>query len=59
MYFDAVLTSRLVDVIFNGTPEEVREFLEKAIKEDKIRFDDVVCRGRDMRLISIEEYLAS
>lgn len=54
MYFDAVLDFDLRP-LFNGTPEETREFL---LKQDKVFQSRVrVCVGYSMWIVPVEEYL--
>jgi hypothetical protein len=52
MYFDAVIDSEMTPV-FNGTPQEVRAWLDTA--PDTLKYN--VCIGADLRIVSVEEYL--
>lgn len=53
MYFDAVLDERM-NPIFNGTPEETKKWLSENRNNPDVA---QVCDGRNMRLVSIDDYL--
>lgn len=53
MYFDAVLDKNM-QPIFNGTPQETREWLQLNISDNRI---DSICIGKTMQLVTIKEYL--
>jgi hypothetical protein len=53
VYFDAVLDENRMPV-FNGTPDETREFLRTNENNDGLR----VCAGRTLKIMSVEDYLA-
>lgn len=55
MYFDAVL-DRETYPVFNGTPAETKEWLQK---NPQAHEDKVVCVGRTMKLVSIPDYLST
>lgn len=55
MYFDAVLTKDCVPV-FNGTPEETREWLIANHDPEAKHLD--VCVGSTLKYMTISEYLA-
>ena len=52
MYFDAVLNNDM-EPLFNGTPAEVKDWLEKNETDISI----LVCLGETMRVVSVPEYL--
>ena len=54
MYFDAVLDFNMKP-LFNGTPEETKEWLKKQTPEfqDTVR----VCVGYSMQMVTVSEYL--
>lgn len=51
--FDAVLDDRKKP-LYNGTPEEVLMWLES---QPSIQNEVMVCIGRTMRFVTVEEYL--
>jgi len=51
-YFDAVLTQDMLP-LYNGTPEEVRTWLEKNTTFESI----IVCDGRTLECMSPSVYL--
>lgn len=55
MYFDAVLRKNTNIVLFNGTPEETREYLKKVAEADQDKL--IVIRGVDLISYSVSEYL--
>lgn len=56
MFFDAVVNDRMVP-LFNGTPREVRVWLARL--EDGAEKGLRVCVGSDLRVVSVQEYLAA
>jgi hypothetical protein len=55
MFFDAVLTKSMRPV-FNGTPDETKDWLVKNLERAHI-YD--VCVGRTMQIVPTSEYLAN
>lgn len=53
MYFDAVLDSQM-EPLFNGTPQQVKNWLKKAELDDSMQ----VCVGKTLQIITVNEYLA-
>lgn len=51
-YFDAVLDENM-QVLFNGTPQDTKEWLEKSKTDSSVR----VCIGESMVLVTIPEYM--
>jgi hypothetical protein len=59
VYFDAVVVSASMQVIYNNTPDAVRSFLENLTDEfPQVTRTYSVCAGRTMKLYSVEDYLA-
>jgi len=56
MYFDAVVYHATQNVIFNGTPEETKDFLKKM--EENFYPHVSVYDGRTLRQWAVKEYLA-
>jgi len=54
MYFDAVLRENGIDVVFNGTPQEVVEFLKSQKEEDRQNW--WVCRGESLKYYTPNDY---
>jgi hypothetical protein len=54
MYFDAVLNADHTVTLFNGTPEETRDWL----RSREIDATWLVAQGKTMRLFDPFEYLA-
>ena len=54
MYFDAVLDPDMRP-LFNGTPEETREWLEKKSENSSL----MICVGKTMRMLTPTEYLST
>lgn len=52
IYFDAVLDENM-QPLFNGTPEETKEWLEKNETNNSIR----VCIGESLALVTVQEYM--
>lgn len=52
--FDAVLCKTDLCVLFNGTPEKTREWLEKNVVDD---VPMIVAPGTMRNTITVEEYL--
>ena len=52
-YYDAVLDNNMQPV-FNGTPQETREWLLQRPDEHK---DWQICPGYRMRLMTVQDYL--
>lgn len=57
MYFDAVIHDDDC-VLFNGTPEEVKKFIEDN-KDDPDMQTARVCLGENLTFTSLENYLAN
>lgn len=55
-YFDAVLDDDFAP-IFNGTPDETREFLEKHGDDENVK-SARVCPGKTLQTMTVPEYLA-
>lgn len=55
-YFDAVIGSGL-EPIFNGTPDETREWLADAIERGVHSDNWRVCIGVSLSLVTVDEYL--
>lgn len=54
MYFDAVLDPDMRP-LFNGTPEETREWLENESETSSL----VICVGKTMKILTPTEYLST
>lgn len=50
-YYDAVLDENM-NPLFNGTPEDTKEWLEKNKTDNSVR----VCIGESMVLVTVPEY---
>lgn len=57
MYFDAVLYDG-VNPVFNGTPEETKEWLRNNIKDPDANHLSV-CIGQTLATVSVADYLNS
>ena len=55
MYFDAVLDTDM-QVLFNGTPEETKKWLESR-SEEMLSHITCVVDGKTLRSMSVLEYL--
>jgi deoxycytidine triphosphate deaminase len=56
MYFDAVLNDETMSPVYNGTPDETKEWLEKYARLFLAPLN--VCVGRTLDIVTVPEYLA-
>ena len=57
MWFDAVLSSHRSDVVFNGTPEEIKQFLLLKVENRENTDSLYVMDGETMSYWLVEQYL--